>query len=70
MPSIADALGIDYHGAQANVSHVGRATFGYKAVTEAFQIPSPMTRNPKPSIADMLSKGATGFPGDNLDIFA
>lgn len=70
MQTIGDALGVDYLGAGANISHAGRASFGYKALVQGFQIPSPKIDAPAPSISTMLGTEGSGSPGDNLDIWA
>ena len=70
MPSIADAMAFTYHGAEADVSTPGRVVFSEKATRENFQIPIPPTKQPIADIPTMLSKQSSGFPGDNLDIWA
>ena len=71
MPTtIGDALGIDYRGAEANISHVGRAGHSFKELTIGFQIPSPTIHAPGPSISAMNAKEGSGSPGDNLDVWA
>ncbi|MBI4178562.1 hypothetical protein HY522_03940 [bacterium] len=65
MPTIADALGVDYRGAQANTSTVGRFAHGQEAVFEASRIPSPAIKQAKPDISALMPNRV----GDNVDIF-
>ncbi len=62
MPMIVDAISIDYRGAEANLSHIGRDSFAKKAVLEAFRPPRPATTIPTPDIGAMISKRTSGFP--------
>lgn len=70
MPSIADAMGTNYFGAQAHIHASGRAAFSAVSVERAFEIPSPFTRVHAADMSTMLSKQGSGSPGDNLDIWA
>lgn len=64
MQSIEDAMGIKFREFGPNALHMHRAT------VLASQIPSPITREATPNIAEMISKSESGSPGHNLDIFA
>lgn len=70
MPTIGDALGIDYRGAQANISHAGRSSHSFKELSIGFNIPGPSIRAPGPDISAMISKAHSQTPGDNIDVFA
>lgn len=64
-------MGLEWRGAQANLSHIGRAAFGYKAVAMLWEIPPPPLRKEPPAdIGNMISKENSGSPGDNLDVWA
>lgn len=69
MPTIADALGIDYHGAGANISAGGRAGFSSKATYEASRLHEPSIKPGGPDITEMISRRNRGL-GDNVDVFA
>lgn len=70
MPTIGDALGIDYRGAEANISHVGRSSHSFKELSIGFTIPSPSIRAPAPDVGTMVAKAHSQTPGDNIDVFA
>ncbi len=68
MPSIADAIGIDYRGAEANISASGRGGFSYDAVSQAFKAPAPTIPTAGPDISSMISKSGSS-PGANIDVY-
>lgn len=70
MPSIADAMGTDYFGAQAHINAIGRASFSTTAVSKAYEVPDSFSRVKAADISTMLSRQGSGSPGDNLDIWA
>lgn len=69
MTTIGDALGIDYRGAEANISHSGRVQFSHKALAKSAPLVEPPTREAPVSISGMLASGAERA-GDNLDVYA